>query len=161
MKRIWTPWRMKYILGIKPKNCIFCEKVNQNKDKENHIFLRGKTCFLMLNRFPYNNGHLMVVPYKHLAKLSDLDNQTSNELMSLIIQSSKILEDVMKPEGINVGINLGKAAGASEDHIHVHIVPRWQGDTNFMPAIAQTKLIPELLDETYSKLLAAIRKTKS
>ncbi len=161
MKRLWTPWRMKYVLGNKPKNCIFCERLKENKDKQNYILLRGTKCFVMLNTFPYNNGHLMIAPYEHLCNLSDLDYDTSNELIALLIKFSKILEEVMHTEGMNVGINIGKAAGAGEEHLHVHIVPRWQGDTNFIPVIAETKVIPELLDNTYSKLLTAITQTKS
>ncbi|MFH1783521.1 MAG: HIT domain-containing protein [bacterium] len=156
MKRLWTPWRMKYILGKKPKHCIFCEKITQDKDKENHIILRGKTCYIALNKYPYNNGHLMVIPYKHVSKLEELDDQTSLEIMSLLKLSARVLDETVKPGGINIGINLGADSGSSADHIHIHVVPRWHGDTNFMPVLAKTKLIAETLDDTYQRLRSAL-----
>jgi ATP adenylyltransferase len=157
MKRLWAPWRMKYILGNKPKECIFCTKIKENKDKENYILLKAKKSFLMLNLYPYNTGHLLIAPYRHCTSLNELDPETANEMMELVIRSGKLLEEVIKPAALNVGMNIGKAAGAGEEHLHIHLVPRWQGDTNFMPVMAETKVISELLDDTYSKLLAAIK----
>ena len=160
MKILWAPWRMKYILGNKPKDCIFCDKIKQNKDQKNYILLRGEKCFVMLNLYPYNAGHLLIAPYRHCISLSELDKETANELMSLIIKSSQLIQEVMKPAALNIGMNLGQAAGAGEEHIHVHLVPRWTGDSNFMPIIAETRVIPELLDHTYSKLLTALKGNK-
>ncbi len=159
MKRLWAPWRLRYILGKKPKECLFCVKAKESKDRENYILYRGRRCFIMLNIYPYNNGHLMIAPYRHVASLEDLDEETLTELMVLLNKSLRLLRQVMDPHGFNIGINLGKAAGAGiVEHVHIHVVPRWKGDTNFMPVLAETKVIPELLDETYEKLMAALEK---
>lgn len=156
MKILWAPWRIKYILG-KKEGCIFCDKVKENKDKENYVLLRGKNAFVMLNTFPYNNGHLIVAPYKHVPDLEGLEKDELSELMELVKTCTQILKKALKPEGFNVGINLGKVAGAGvEGHIHIHIVPRWGGDTSFISAVGNTKIIPESLDDTYNKLLAAL-----
>jgi ATP adenylyltransferase len=156
MKIIWAPWRIKYILG-KKEGCIFCDKVNENKDKENYVLLRGKNAFVMLNTFPYNNGHLMVAPYKHVPDLEGLEKDELSELMGLVKTCTQILKKALKPEGFNVGINLGKVAGAGvEGHIHIHIVPRWGGDTSFISTVGNTKIISESLNDTYNKLLAAL-----
>jgi ATP adenylyltransferase len=160
MKTLWAPWRMKYIMGNKPKDCIFCAKIKENKDRENYVLFRGNKSFIMLNLYPYNAGHILIAPYQHCTSLNDLDTETANELMALVVKSSKLLEEILKPAALNVGMNIGKAAGAGEEHIHIHLVPRWQGDSNFMPVIAETKVIPELLDNTYAKLLAAITDKK-
>ena len=160
MKTLWAPWRMKYIMGNKPKDCIFCAKIKENKDRENYVLFRGNKSFIMLNLYPYNTGHILIAPYQHCTSLNDLDTETANEMMALVIKSSKLLEEVIKPAALNVGMNIGKAAGAGEEHIHIHLVPRWQGDSNFMPVISDTKVIPELLDNTYTKLLAAISDKK-
>ena len=156
MKILWAPWRIKYILG-KKEGCIFCDKVKENKDKENYVLLRGKNGFVMLNTFPYNNGHLMVAPYKHVPDLDSLEKDVLGELMGLVKTCTQILKKALKPEGFNIGINLGKVAGAGvEGHIHIHIVPRWGGDTSFISTVGDTKIIPESLDDTYKKLLAAL-----
>lgn len=153
MKVIWAPWRMKYILSEKSEECPFCEKANQKKDKENYILLRGKRTFIILNTFPYNNGHLMVVPYRHLANLEELNQQELSELTSLVMKGVTSLKEAFNPDGFNIGLNLGEAAGAGiKDHLHIHIVPRWSGDNNFMPVVADTKVIMESLDDTYKKL---------
>lgn len=154
MKQIWAPWRMKYILNSnKIKGCIFCKKIKEKKDKKNYILYRGKSCFIIMNLFPYNSGHLMIAPYKHTAKFEDLEDEELLEFMHLIKKSLKILKKTLSPEGFNLGINLGKIAGAGiDEHLHLHIVPRWSGDTNFMPVISSTKIISEQLDETYKKL---------
>lgn len=157
MKRLWAPWRMKYIIGEKTGECLFCAKAKESNDRENLILYRGRTGFIMLNAYPYNNGHLMIAPYRHVASLDDLDEETLTELMLLINKSLRLLRRVMSPQGFNIGINLGKAAGAGiEEHIHIHIVPRWEGDTNFMPVVGETRVMPELLDQTYEKLMAAL-----
>ncbi|MFB0526644.1 MAG: HIT domain-containing protein [bacterium] len=156
MKILWAPWRIKYILG-KRESCVFCDKVKENKDKENYVLLRGKNGFVMLNTFPYNNGHLMVAPYKHVPDLEGLEKDVLGELMGLVKTSTQILKKALKPEGFNIGINLGKVAGAGvEGHVHIHIVPRWGADTSFISTVGDTKIIPESLDDTYKKLLAAL-----
>ncbi|HUW23483.1 MAG TPA: HIT domain-containing protein [bacterium] len=156
MKILWAPWRIKYILG-KKEGCIFCDKVKENKDRENYILLRGKNAFVILNTFPYSNGHLMVAPYKHVPDLDGLEESELAELMRLVKTCTQILKKALKPEGFNIGANLGKASGAGvEGHIHIHIVPRWEGDTSFISTVGDTKIIPESLDDTYGKLLAAL-----
>ncbi len=153
MKNLWAPWRIKYILNKKDKNCIFCQKSQENKDEKNYIIWRGQLGFIIMNIFPYNNGHLMVAPYRHVAEPSGLKENELLEMMLLLRKSIEVLKKVLKPDGFNIGINLGKIAGAGvEDHFHIHIVPRWLGDTNFMPVIADTKVMPEHLRETYKKL---------
>ena len=154
MDRIWAPWRMQYIeLADKTEGCIFCVFPSQDKDRENLLLYRGKTAFMMLNCYPYNPGHLMIAPYKHTSDMCDLSDQELLEVNRLVGSSVRLLTAVMEPHGFNVGINLGRTAGAGiADHIHWHIVPRWDGDTNFMPVIADTKVIPESLLATYDKL---------
>ncbi|HID94955.1 MAG TPA: HIT domain-containing protein [Candidatus Latescibacteria bacterium] len=156
MDTLWAPWRMKYILELdRGDGCIFCDKVKDDKDRENLILCRGQYCYVMLNLFPYNNGHLMVIPYKHTDTLTDLSEPERLEFLGLTDQSLKVLQKVLEPDGFNLGINLGRSAGAGiEDHIHLHIVPRWAGDTNFMPVLGDTKVLSESLEETYRKLEA-------
>ena len=155
MERLWAPWRMTYIKGIKKEEgCVFCVKPNQRDDRDNLLLFRGKTCFVLMNLFPYNNGHLMVIPYRHTSDFSDLDKETSGELWELLCLCKKALTNVMRPEGFNIGMNIGRDAGAGIDqHIHMHIVPRWNGDTNFMPVIGETKVISQALSETYDALV--------
>ncbi len=149
---LWAPWRMEYILK-EAGGCIFCQKPREARDVENYILHRGSTCFVMLNRFPYNNGHLMVVPYKHVPSLEDLDDGEALELMKTIAFSIRCLQEATKPHGFNVGLNIGKVAGAGfEGHVHVHVVPRWEGDTNFMPVFADTKVVSEALQTTFNRL---------
>lgn len=150
---LWAPWRIKFVKKSKYKECIFCSKIKSKNDRKNFIIYRGKYNFIMLNLYPYSNGHLMVAPYRHVDKLYKLIQDELTELFNLVAKMTKILEKVYKIQGCNVGINIGKAAGAGiEGHIHVHIVPRWLGDTNFMPIIANTKVIPEDLKTTYKLL---------
>ena len=151
---LWTPWRMEYILSNdKSGGCIFCEKPGEDRDRENLILHRGKGVFVIMNRYPYNNGHLMVAPYTHTGDMEGLSESEMSELFSEVRRSVGILRKVMNPDGFNIGMNLGKAAGAGiEDHLHVHVVPRWNGDTNFMPVLADVKVMPEYLDDTYMKL---------
>lgn len=162
MKRIWAPWRMKYIAGDKPHNCVLCEALQAGDDAARYILYRGKKAALMLNLYPYINGHLMVVPYEHVGDLVALDEETLADMMLLTKRGVQALREAMNnPHGFNVGMNLGRVAGAGiQDHVHIHIVPRWEGDTNFMPVLADVRIIPESLDDTYHKLLAALRKVE-
>jgi ATP adenylyltransferase len=153
MKNLWAPWRKEFILSKKEENCFFCEAIKDNQDRKNLVLYRGKECFCILNKYPYNNGHLMIVPKMHKDDLSKLNDSEMLELLTLSRDVKNILAKKLKPEGFNLGINFGKVAGAGmEDHIHLHIVPRWTGDTNFMPVIAETKVIPQSLDDLYLEL---------
>ncbi|MFQ5580471.1 MAG: HIT domain-containing protein [Nitrospiria bacterium] len=153
MKRLWAPWRITYIRGEKPLGCILCDKPTQKKDKANLILLKGRHGFVMMNLYPYSNGHLMVSPYKHADTLEDLSNEVLKDLMQMVKQSLAALRKAFQPEGVNVGLNLGKAAGAGiDDHLHFHVVPRWEGDTNFMTVLSESRVIPEELAETYRHL---------
>ncbi len=155
---IWAPWRIEYILGEKEKECIFCYKPRQARDKENLLLYRGKHNLIMMNLYPYNPGHLMVAPYRHIQSLDVLDDSEMLEHFRLTDWCVSILKEVMDPHGFNIGINLGRVAGAGiEDHIHTHIVPRWNGDTNFMPVISDTRAVPEALAATYDKLIEKFR----
>jgi ATP adenylyltransferase len=157
VKRLWAPWRLRYLVGEKPIGCIFCEKIKDRDDRAGYVIHRGDVGFIMLNLYPYNNGHLMVAPYAHVASLEDLDQETLGRLMALVNKGLAALRLAMKPDGFNVGVNIGAAAGAGvADHVHIHIVPRWNGDTNFMPTIAEAKVIPEMLDTTWEKLRQAL-----
>jgi len=158
LEKMWAPWRMNYIDGsYKNEGCIFCVKPNQNKDRENLILHRGKTCFTMMNLFPYNNGHIMISPYKHTGNLEDLSDEEMVEIMTLSKKFIRAMKLSMNPAGFNAGFNIGKVAGAGvADHLHLHIVPRWEGDTNFMPVIGETKVISEHILQTYDKLKNAI-----
>ena len=150
---LWAPWRMDYILAEKAAGCIFCDKPHEQRDAENYILWRGQTTFVMLNRYPYNNAHLMVVPTAHVAWLSDLAPAQHNELMEVTARCEAILRRVLRPEGLNLGINLGAAAGAGiAEHLHLHIVPRWHGDTNYMTVVGEVRVIPQHLDQTYQLL---------
>lgn len=153
MDKLWAPWRIRYIQAKKIKGCIFCLKPKQKMDKKNYILKKGRHVFSLLNIFPYNNGHLMVAPYRHVAELEDLNASEMKELWQLAVVSIRLLKRHLKPQGFNVGINLGKVAGAGFDkHLHVHIVPRWDADTNFMPVLSKTKIISQSLDELYKTL---------
>ena len=153
MERIWAPWRIQYIQMEKPEGCILCEKPKQNKDDLNYILHRGEKNFIILNSYPYNPAHLMIAPYRHVASLEELTEAERHEHFEIVSRSVKILRQVFNPGGFNIGINLGKVAGAGiDDHCHTHIVPRWQGDTNFMPVQADIKVLPEALADTYQKL---------
>ncbi|MEM2905146.1 MAG: HIT domain-containing protein, partial [Candidatus Bathyarchaeia archaeon] len=151
-KVLWAPWRMEYI-GSEPKGCIFCSMPQVDRDEENLILERGRLSFVAMNRFPYNNGHLMVAPYAHVPSLEDLSEEAVIEVMRLVKKSLSCLRATLHPQGFNVGVNIGRAAGAGFDqHVHVHVVPRWTGDINFMPVLADTKVLPEALNVTYRKL---------
>lgn len=153
MERMWAPWRMEFILTEKPDYCILCRKPAEQDDECNFILYRGKKNFVILNRFPYNPGHLMVAPYRHIASLEDMDDEELWEHIDIVRRSTRALRSVFDPAGFNIGVNIGKSAGAGiSDHTHTHIVPRWAGDTNFMPVVADTRVLPEGLTSTYSKL---------
>lgn len=157
MKRLWSPWRMAYLTEERPQGCIFCIGAAQDRDEENLIVCRGEQALIMLNRYPYNAGHLMVIPYAHVASVEDLPTETLTEMMLLVNRSLAALRRAMSPEAFNIGANLGHAAGAGiADHVHMHIVPRWEGDTNFMPVFADVRVIPEFLADTYHKIKRAM-----
>jgi len=148
---------MRYLTGEKEKGCIFCTRIAESRDRENYILYRGERGFLILNLYPYNNGHMMAVPYNHVASLEDLDTETLTELMLLVNKGLAALREAMSPQGFNVGVNIGEVAGAAvAGHVHIHVVPRWGGDTNFMPILADTRVVPELLDQTYERLRAVM-----
>ena len=153
MRRLWTPWRMAYLVQDDVEGCVFCQKLDEDNDRENLILFRGLTACVMLNLYPYNTGHVMIIPNEHTATLEDLSAETSMELLRLLQESLTILRKVLRPDGFNIGANIGKAAGAGIDgHMHLHIVPRWEGDTNFMPILAETRVMPEQLLDTFDKL---------
>lgn len=158
MERLWSPWRSQYITDTAPEpgGCLFCRVTRATDDAANLVALRGAHAFVMLNRFPYNSGHLMVVPYQHTADFTALAAETHAEMMRLMGRSLQALTDAFRPDGYNAGMNLGAAAGAGiADHLHLHVVPRWAGDTNFMPVLADVKIMPELLPDSYEKLVRA------
>jgi ATP adenylyltransferase len=157
MKHLWSPWRLEYLTAPKADDCIFCHAVQCDDDRENLVLLRGARAFLILNRYPYNNGHFMVVPYDHVASLEDLDAPTLTEMMLLLNEGLAALRATMYPDGFNVGANLGEVAGAGiEDHVHLHAVPRWLGDTNFMPIVGGMRVVPQTWLQTYDDLKAVL-----
>jgi ATP adenylyltransferase len=152
---LWAPWRLEYIIGEKSDECIFCAKPALEDDAA-LIVRRGERCFVMLNAFPYASGHVMIAPFEHTADLAGLDEATALELMSLTQDSIRAIGGAYRPEGFNVGANLGTVAGAGvADHVHMHVVPRWEGDTNFMPVLGEVRVLPESLGDTYRKLKEA------
>jgi len=159
MKKLWAPWRMAYIQNIdtdEDEGCIFCTKPKACTDRENLILHRGATCFIIMNKYPYNNGHLMIVPYTHTSSLDNLDDATVTELWRLTDRCCVILKERFRAEGFNVGMNIGRIAGAGiDEHLHQHIVPRWDGDTNFMPVLGEVKVISQGLFEAYDQLKPA------
>ncbi|KPK34890.1 MAG: HIT family hydrolase [Nitrospira bacterium SG8_35_1] len=167
MKRLWAPWRMEYILDdTKHDVCLFCDvskkdknRVNKTRDRKNLILHRGKKSFIMLNKYPYNSGHVMVVPYFHTSTFEGLSDDVLFDLIKNVEQSTRILKEVLNPDGFNMGLNFGKVAGAGmESHMHIHVVPRWTGDTDSMPIIAETRVMPEHLRKTYNKLVGHFQK---
>lgn len=153
MKRIWAPWRIEYVQMEKAEGCILCDKPRQNSDAQNYILYRGDKNFIIMNTYPYNPGHLMIAPYRHIASLEELTDEEHHQHFEIVSRSIKILRQVFNPDGFNIGINIGKVAGAGiDEHFHTHIVPRWQGDTSFMPVLSEARVIPEALAETYKKL---------
>ncbi len=153
MKQIWAPWRFEYIQSEKTDRCIFCAAAEETDDARSLVVARGPRCFVIMNLFPYNTGHVMVVPVRHRSRLEALDDAEVAELLRYTDYSVRVQERALRPEGYNIGMNLGRAAGAGiDDHLHIHIVPRWVGDTNFMPVLGDVKVIPEHLQATYRKL---------
>jgi ATP adenylyltransferase len=153
MKHIWAPWRIEYIRAEKPAGCILCDKPREDRDKQNYILYRGKKNFIMLNSYPYNPGHLLIAPYRHIGNLEELTDSERNEHYEIVSRSIAVLKEVFKPAGFNIGSNLGRVAGAGiEDHFHSHIVPRWQGDTNFIPVLGDVRVMPQALEDTYKTL---------
>ena len=161
MESLHAPWRIEYILAPKPKldDSIFTRIAQSADDEGNYVIIRDRTCFAVLNLYPYNGGHLMAVPYKQVADLNDLTEEELADLWKLTRRCINALTQVMKPDGFNVGINLGRVAGAGiVEHLHIHVVPRWTGDTNFMPVIANTGVLPEAMKEVAAKLRAELAK---
>ena len=155
-QRLWAPWRLEYIKGPKPEECIFCAGPGAGDDAAKYVVRRGEHCFAMLNAFPYNNGHLMVSPYRHVPSVEELDEAELLELMTLTQASLSALRAAYQPEGFNLGVNQGKIAGAGvEDHVHLHVVPRWSADTNFMPVIGDTRVLPQSLEDSYRDVTKA------
>jgi ATP adenylyltransferase len=153
MERLFTPWRLRYILSSQPEGCIFCEAPNAGDDASRLILARTRSNYVILNLYPYSNGHLMVVPFRHLATPAEATPEERGEMMELAVACQHALEQAYHPEGFNLGLNLGKSAGAGvSGHFHMHVVPRWQGDTNFMSVLAETRVVPEDLQQTYEKL---------
>jgi ATP adenylyltransferase len=156
MEHLWTPWRMAYIRGEKKpvEGCVFCNKINANDDEE-QVIARSTHVFVTLNRYPYNNGHLMVVPYEHVASQESLSAEVLTDLMLTINRSLAVLRAAYNPQAFNMGANIGTAAGAGiAEHYHFHIVPRWSGDSNFMGVVGNTRVIPDTLENTYKELKA-------
>ncbi|MBN1572575.1 MAG: HIT domain-containing protein [Deltaproteobacteria bacterium] len=158
-ENLWAPWRIEYIKGegSREKGCIFCNRLKEERDRENLILARGDHSFIIMNRYPYNNGHLMVTPYRHIGDILKLKREELLEIFSLVKVSTEAISRTMNPSGFNIGMNLGKVAGAGvDDHIHVHVVPRWEGDTNFMPVLGEVKVISEHILSTYDTLKGEI-----
>ena len=157
VKQLWAPWRMTYVSGDQPASggCLFCTVGAADDDLGNHVVHRGEHVFTILNRFPYSSGHVMVVPYRHVIDLGELDDAEALGLMRGASLAMAKLREVMGPDGFNVGLNAGTAAGGSIDHVHLHVVPRWNGDTNFMPVLGDVKVLPDHLERTAEQLRAA------
>jgi ATP adenylyltransferase len=158
---LWAPWRIEYITGEKEAGCIFCNRLAEDTDRTNLILVRAKHAFVMMNRYPYNNGHLMVAPIRHLGDFAGLTGDEIAEIFALVQRFIAVFEKTMRPHGFNIGLNLGRCAGAGvADHLHVHVVPRWDGDTNFMPVLGEVKVISEHIMSTYDKLLETYQTMK-
>ena len=153
MNHLWSPWRMEYIEKSKEQGCIFCMAQEMEDGVENLIAFRGERAYVILNRYPYTSGHLMVVPFAHQAHLEDLDPPTRAEMMELTTRCVVVLRKIYHPEAFNIGANIGESAGAGvKSHVHIHIVPRWGGDTNFMTVVGETRVLPEALERTYERV---------
>jgi len=160
MDRLWTPWRLPYVTGASKQTtgCIFCDAL-ANNDAEGLIVHRGRRCFVILNKYPYNNGHVMVVPNRHLARLADLEADELEELGRLTQATERVLTAAYAPHGFNMGLNLGKPAGAGVlDHLHMHVVPRWNGDTNFITVVGESRVLPEELQQTRARILSGFER---
>ena len=158
-KLLWAPWRAGFILGSKEKGCIFCNRLKQRDSAKNLIIHRGRLTFVILNKFPYNTGHVMVVPIRHVGRLERLRPDEAAEFMELIQRTTAIIKQTLKPDALNLGMNLGRSSGAGiPGHLHMHIVPRWTGDTNFMPVVGNTRVISVPLEPVYERLRSEFRK---
>ncbi|PKN64066.1 MAG: HIT family hydrolase [Deltaproteobacteria bacterium HGW-Deltaproteobacteria-10] len=156
MDTIYAPWRMEYIKSEKPDGCVFCKCSIRCDD---FLIYEGKSCFVMMNKYPYVSGHLMIIPLRHIGKIEDLTGEERSEIFSLLDKTVRVLKEAMNPDGFNIGMNIGKAAGAGvEEHIHVHVIPRWEGDTNFMSAVNNIRVIPEDMHKTAKKLAPLFQK---
>lgn len=156
MNHLFATWRMSYIEAPKHEGCIFCDFPQESNDEGRYILHRGRFCFVIMNLYPYNPGHMMVVPYRHTNVYESLSDEELLDMAYLSRRSVEVLKSLMGPEGFNLGMNLGKIAGAGVDgHLHLHVVPRWNGDNNFMPVLVDTRVLPEALDTTYAKLKEA------
>ncbi len=162
LKHLWTPWRGAFVLSKKPRNgCVFCDLPKEEDGPKNLILFRGKTNFVILNKYPYNNGHLMIVPNQHTADMLTLQQEEMFEMLSLTRKSVEALKEGYNPEGFNIGMNMGAAAGAGiREHLHMHVVPRWTGDTNFLPLLSQTKAMPQTLIDSFEMLKPIFRRLK-
>ncbi len=160
MDRLWSPWRYQYVSRATPGDaCIFCHKPAEQKDRENYVLYRGEHVFALLNLFPYTSGHLMIAPIRHVRDLSKLRPEEMQDILHHLGQTVGILKEVFCPNGFNVGMNLGRVSGAGiPHHLHFHVIPRWKGDTNFMPVLADVRIIPEHLQQTYRKLRLKFKK---
>jgi len=160
MDHLYTPWRLEYLVsGVGTTGCVFCEALEAGDDRSSLIVLRTRLHFVILNRYPYNNGHLMIVPNRHVAQLHEATAEELHEMMDLAARCERSLRQLYRPHGINLGMNLGRSAGAGiDEHYHLHLVPRWAGDTNFMTAIGETRLLPEELDQTWSRVRDALER---
>jgi ATP adenylyltransferase len=154
MDYLWSPWRYRYVSSLQPEpGCLFCRVLAEAKDQENFVLLRAERNFVMLNQYPYTSGHLMVAPYAHVGTLQDADPADLAEMMQLTRRAETALRSLYKPDGLNIGMNIGRSAGAGvAGHIHMHVLPRWQGDVSFMATVAETRVLPEDLSETYKRL---------
>lgn len=153
MKQLWAPWRIEYILGEKDGKCIFCSAPEKDV-KESLLLFKGSVSLVMLNKYPYNSGHIMIAPVRHVASIEDLTTEEGFDIFRMVRHATSVLTRAFKPDGFNIGMNLGKAAGAGiDDHMHMHVVPRWNGDLNFMPVLGDVKVIPEHILSTHEKLL--------
>ncbi len=162
MERLWRPWRIGYVRNIesiRDEGCIFCTKPEGGDDRASFILHRGETAYVIMNLYPYNTGHVMVATYRHAGGLEELSASEMGELMDLTALCIKAIKREMQPQGFNLGMNLGRAAGAGFDaHVHLHVVPRWQGDTNFMPVVGEAKVMPETIADTYTRLRQSLEK---
>ncbi|MBI5191683.1 MAG: HIT domain-containing protein [Nitrospirae bacterium] len=153
MKRLWAPWRLEYILAKKEGGCVFCAAVDEDDDAKNYILHRAERCFVIMNIYPYNNGHMMVIPYEHVEDLESLPDETLAEMTVMTKHCCTVMRDAMNPHGFNIGANVGDAAGAGiKEHLHFHIVPRWHGDTNYMAVIDDCRVMPQHLRESFDQM---------
>lgn len=159
MKQLWAPWRIDYILGPKAGECVFCLPKGREEDAERLVLRRGSHCFVIMNKFPYSNGHLMICPYRHVMNIEDLNSEELAEMTAFMQDCSRILKEHFHCEGINIGLNQGEAAGAGiREHLHFHLVPRWNGDSSFIAVMDEVRTIPQHLTETYAQLLPHFQK---